>query len=470
MIFALFLGIINVFKLWVSRYIPLLGDEAYYYFWSKHPALSYTDHPPMIAWLHGFSNFVFGQSDLGVRATAILLLLLSTGLIYLIGKEAFGKKVGIASAVVFNLIPTFFVGGLFLTPEQPLIIFWLMSLFFAVKIVKGQQKYYWYLLGLSLGLGLLSKFPMLLFIPSIFIFLILSKENRHWFKAIEPYLALVVALFTASPVIIWNIQNNFPSLAHHGARLGSPNYINNILYFLVLQFLMFSPPLFVLTCKTFFYDLRKKFSSIDALSLLFITLSLVPFLAFALVSPFTLVGGHWTSIIYLGVIVLLSQKLIASPIPLLKNKWIWIDLGIIIFINALFVSYYAFLYPIPEELKGKAYSVDQELAQYVQNAKVKYVFSNQMGVASLVAFYGKTEVYMPKGLWKQFDIWGQPELEKGDSILYFAFDQPDMEKKLRPLFGKVAADPTKRLFIKDSDIAIKTTIYKCENYKGGILP
>jgi 4-amino-4-deoxy-L-arabinose transferase-like glycosyltransferase len=163
MYFWLFLAIINIFKLWLIRFLPLLGDEAYYNLWSKYPALSYTDHPPMIAYIHGFLNSTLGQNEFSIRFGAIILLLIATGLIYLLGKEAFGKKIGIASAVLFNLIPTFFVGGLFLTPEQPLLVFWLLSLYFALKIVKTKNKRYWYLLGLAVGLGLLSKFPMVLF-------------------------------------------------------------------------------------------------------------------------------------------------------------------------------------------------------------------------------------------------------------------------------------------------------------------
>ncbi|MEE8638641.1 MAG: hypothetical protein V3T21_06360, partial [Candidatus Margulisiibacteriota bacterium] len=91
-------------------------------------------------------------------------------------------------------------------------------------------------------------------------------------------------------------------------------------------------------------------------------------------------------------------------------------------------------------------------------------------VASLVAFYGKTEVHMPKGLWRQFDIWGQPKLKKGDSILYFAFGKPQTHEKLKLLFKQVKIDPQKRLFIKDSNISEKTQIFICKGFKGGRLP
>jgi len=458
MYFGIFLIALNAFKLWLTRFLPLLGDEAYYNVWSKHLALSYVDHPPMIAYL----NLIFGWSQFGIRLGAIISLLIATWLIYLVAKEAFGRKVGIASAFLFNLIPTYLAGGLFFTPEQPFIIFWLLSMYAVVKIIKTQEPKYWYLLGLGVGLGMLSKYPMILFAPGLLVFLFVSKDNRSWLSKKEPYLAALLATALLSPVIIWNIQHSFPSLAQHGARLHQTKYFDNILYFFGLQFIMFSPPLFIFALKTFLIDFWVEKKLMDSFSLFFILISLVPFAVFLLVSPFTAIGGHWTSTAYLGILIFGCYKILNSLPNPLKNTGIRINLAIIILINALAIAYYAFLYPIPAEFNGKAYSINYELPQFIKDSKVDYVFSNQMGVGSLIAFYGKTEVYLFKGQWPQFDIWGRPQLKKGNSILYFAFDETDAEKKLKTNFRQVKKDSQKRLFTKDSDIPLKVEVYRCE--------
>ena len=36
-------------------------DEAYYWMWGQHPALSYYDHPPLNSWLLSLSSAVFGS-------------------------------------------------------------------------------------------------------------------------------------------------------------------------------------------------------------------------------------------------------------------------------------------------------------------------------------------------------------------------------------------------------------------------
>src|SRR5579875_247550 len=46
--------------------VPLTGDEAYYWEWSRHLAFGYTDHPPMVAWTIALFSFL-GTSPGAVR-------------------------------------------------------------------------------------------------------------------------------------------------------------------------------------------------------------------------------------------------------------------------------------------------------------------------------------------------------------------------------------------------------------------
>src|SRR5262245_43293731 len=38
-------------RLVLSAVVPLLPEEAYYWLYSRHPDLSYFDHPPAVAWV-----------------------------------------------------------------------------------------------------------------------------------------------------------------------------------------------------------------------------------------------------------------------------------------------------------------------------------------------------------------------------------------------------------------------------------
>jgi hypothetical protein len=51
---------LTVMRIVYASVLDLRTDEAYYWTWSKEGALSFLDHPPMIAWF-----IRFGHGDLG---------------------------------------------------------------------------------------------------------------------------------------------------------------------------------------------------------------------------------------------------------------------------------------------------------------------------------------------------------------------------------------------------------------------
>lgn len=434
----------NLFKLVIARYFPLIGDEAYYWLWSRHLDLSYVDHPPMIAYVNYILTTLFGNNEFAIRLGAIGIVLIISWIIYLAGRELYGEKAGAVAAVVFNLLPLFFGGGMFLVPQTLLFLFWALSFYLMVRIVKTGKQHYWYLLGISAGLGLLSDYGMILFLVGVGAYLLFNREQRHWLTRKEPYLGALLALLIFSPVIFWNISHNFPSLSYHGERANIFS-LQNILYFLLLQIILFTPSLFVATVmKLGKTDLSGIFSG-------------VVFIPFALLSPFVMVGGHWPAAAYLPSVLSVSHL----------KKWVFrLTVIFALIINALAFTYYLFLYPVPPGL-----SPNRELQRYIHNQPQRtVVIANNLGLAALVAFYGKTEVFMPPGRHPQYDLWGKPKLKPGNNVLYFALNESEIAGKLKPLFNKVTIDPQKRIFTKDADIPNKTEIFRCEGFKGGIIP
>ena len=191
--------------------IELTPQEAYYWNYAVHPALSYFDHPPMVAWVIGAGNLLLGKNELGVRIGGFLLTLSSTWLLYALGKLWFSQKVGLWAALLFQLLPLFFVYGVLITPDVPLTFFWLLTLYLFSIAIREDQKWPWYPAGAALGLCMLSKYTGAFLVPSAFLFLILQRRYRQWLLRKEPYLALIIALIVFAPVIVWNLQHDWTS-------------------------------------------------------------------------------------------------------------------------------------------------------------------------------------------------------------------------------------------------------------------
>ncbi|PIS31787.1 hypothetical protein COT42_00130 [Candidatus Saganbacteria bacterium CG08_land_8_20_14_0_20_45_16] len=463
--FAVFLIVLNIFKICLARYLPLIGDEAFYWLWSKHLDLSYVDHPPMIAYYIKGLTLLFGNTELAIRLGAILLVTLTTWLVYKIGQELFSQQAGIISAVIFNLLPIFFGGSLFLVPQQPFLFYWALSLYLFCRLIKTSQPWLWLALGTTVGLGLLSDYVMLLFFPAVGLYLILNKEQRFWLSKLQPYAAALLALAIFSPVIIWNLKQGFVPLFYWSGKMGgTPNYLQNLLSFIALETALYTPIVF----GAVFYllwQLRK----FDPRTTLLAAFSLPVLLVFLALAPLMTVGGHWPAAAYLPAVLLLGQ---------LSGKtrtWlVGLTLFFALLLNSLALGYYLFFFPTPPELIGQEFTINQKLPEFIKNATPKngYTFylANNLGLAGLVAFHGHVTVQMAPGRLRQFDLWGKPALKNGDNALYFALNEKEVYDQLILLFQQVTKDPQKRIFTKDAEIPSKTEIYHCFGYKGGELP
>ncbi len=226
--------------------VDLSPQEAYYWNYAVHPALSYFDHPPMVAWVIRAGQFFLDKNELGVRIGGFFLSLFSTWLLYALGKSWFSGKAGLWAALLFQLLPLYFVYGLLITPDAPLTFFWLLTLYFISIAVRYDRSWAWCAAGAALGLCMLSKYTAVFLVPSTLLFLIFDGRYRQWLMRKEPYLALLIAAAFFTPVILWNVEHDWASFGFQvGDRLSrdSRSPFASVGEFLLLQFAVTSPAL-----------------------------------------------------------------------------------------------------------------------------------------------------------------------------------------------------------------------------------
>ena len=324
----IFLLAINLFKLFISPYFPLIGDEGYYWLWGLHPDLNYVDHPPMAGYLYWLIGQLFGPSELAIRSAAIVLVLLISGVIYLTAKELAGRPAAKIAVITFNLLPLFFGGGLFLVPHTIFFFFNALTLYFLVRLDKSRNPFYWYPVGLFCGLTLLSDFYIIFVLFGLALYLLLNKENRFWLKTKELYLGAIAAALVASPMLYWNIIHNFPSLSYHSNR-PTPDIFGNLLFNIVFQSLMYTPIIFGAAYSRVWAFLSGKEHN------LFNALTSGVFLPFAIFGSLTQLGAHWPSATYLPSIIETAKI----------KRWAFNTLLFFaLLVNGLAFVYYIFLF------------------------------------------------------------------------------------------------------------------------------
>lgn len=224
--------VVTLTRIYWAQHAELVPDEAYYWLYSKHPALSYYDHPPMVGRVIAFGTRIFGDTELGVRAGSLLLGLVCCPLLYLVGRLWFGAAAGLGAVLLFAVLPVYMGTGSLASTDEPLLFFWLVTLYAVSKALLEKQTsarrstMFWLLGGVSFGLALLTKYPAALLAPSLFLFLLLSPTHRSWLRRPQPWLAAAIALLVFSPVLVWNAQHDWVSFSFQSTRAGGPSSLS----------------------------------------------------------------------------------------------------------------------------------------------------------------------------------------------------------------------------------------------------
>ncbi|MBU1318312.1 MAG: glycosyltransferase family 39 protein [candidate division Zixibacteria bacterium] len=214
----LIIGLGVVIRLVFIGFLNLLPEEAYYWSYAKHLDTGYLDHPPMVAWLIYISESLLGRSELAVRLPAFLGWFVFAFFMCRFAQNTVGDKVGKPVLLLLVSLPIYMSVGFLMTPDAPFYICWAGALFFLERAIIGKRTFSWYMAGVCLGLGLLSKYTMGLIVPATVVYLLMDKESRHWFRKPQPYLAMLIGLVLFMPVLYWNAQHGWASFVFQGSR------------------------------------------------------------------------------------------------------------------------------------------------------------------------------------------------------------------------------------------------------------
>lgn len=454
----LLLAFATAVRLFLAMLFPLTADESYYWLWSKHLSLSYVDHPPVVA----FVNYLMtlGTENLFmIRLGAVLITFLVSIFIYLIAKDIFNEKVAFWSAVLFQILPHFVVVWLTQFVELPLTLFWVISLWIMTRIIKTKDGNWWYLLAVTLGLGYLSKYTMFLFWLCLGIFFFLSPENRFWLKRKELHLCLLISALFFLPVLIWNSQHQWVSFAFHSGKTTADAWGINILPFIADQLVHFTPFLLFTLYNVGKFSLKK-----DAGSKLLFSFSFPILLLFLLLSVKVKIWAHWPSIGYIATLPLTINYLVENG-KSWKKFMTWVSVFTLLILTILFFVSPAVL------LHQKDYTQNFKLSEIVP--KEYKLFAKTNVSSSLLEFYTKRPTYLATGSlkigspWgeKQYELWGIPELEKGETILYYGDDTPEFRKKAAANFRKISELSGLKLLLVEDYITNNYKMFKLEGYK-----
>ncbi len=292
----------TLFNAIANQFIKLYSDETYYWVWSQKLSLSYFDHPPMVAYMIKMTT-LFSDEPFFVRLPAVLLVSATAYILYKLACKMFDEKSAIYTFYIFLSTVFVLAASTVIAPDIPLMFFWALTLYSGYMYVEEEHKKYALLTGLSAGGMLLSKYPGVLPLLTLIVFVLIYR--RDLLKDIYFYLAIFIATLVFMPVLLWNYQHDFISFAFqfsHGIAEEKVFQGKYFYGFVGSQFALFHP-LYLLPLFYFIIRDKERFER-KKVYLLLPFLFVVGFFTYN--SVYTEANPQWAAGAYLSASVLLG--------------------------------------------------------------------------------------------------------------------------------------------------------------------
>ncbi len=299
----------SIVRIVVASTVELGNDEVYYRIYADPLQWNYFDHPPMVGWLIRLSTFNLTiDNGFTIRLGAIICGALTTWLLYKCGERLLNEYTGFLAAILYTgTLYGSIIAGTFILPDSPQMVCWSGALLLLVKITetryfnkKTTKDILWF--GLVTGLGMLCKIHTVFLWFGFGLYMLLY--NRDWLKHWSVYAAASITILLFTPVLLWNVQNNFITFSYHGERVdvasGGFN-IDSFLSFTGGQIFYCNPVVFFLIARAIWHrDLfvkphQKRVLLLVGLPLIILATS---------VSLFKELLPHWTGPAYASLILL----------------------------------------------------------------------------------------------------------------------------------------------------------------------
>ena len=305
--------------------IELSVDEAQYWHWSRSIEWGYFTKPPIIAWTIALSTSIFGQEEWAVRLCSPIIHFLISILLWITSNYFFDNKSGRVAALIWIFTPIASLGSFIISTDTPLLLFWSLALFFLIKLIKTRTFSYSIVIGIAIGLGLLSKYAALYFLIFLVLWWLIYDRGKN-LKIKNLILITFFAFIVSSGNLYWNYENDFVTINHTISNADLKSIIfnyKNIFEFLSSQLLVFGPFLFIL----YLYLVFQSFYINNKLSLL--AMLSFPIIFVIIIQSFLkIANANWAVTAYIAATLILSAFVVIN-----KKKYLRFFFKIGMFLN-----------------------------------------------------------------------------------------------------------------------------------------
>jgi hypothetical protein len=204
-------SLITLLHLFTNNRYGIHRDELQFLSDARHLDWGFVAYPPLTPFVERISLALFGFNLIGLRLASVLVQALSIVIAGLMARELGGGRLAqITAALTVALSPLPLFEGTEFQYSSFDYLWWLLAAYSVIRLLKSENPRWWLAIGVSVGVGLETKYTMCFFVAGILGGLLFTNARRFlmspWFWAGAALTALVVL-----PNAIWQIRHGLIS-------------------------------------------------------------------------------------------------------------------------------------------------------------------------------------------------------------------------------------------------------------------
>lgn len=225
--------------------VPLVGDEAYYWEWSRRLAFGYVDDPPMVAWTIAAFSWI-GQNPgfvrLGFVLSGVVAALAAAACATEITRD---RRAGAAAALALTLTPFMSLAFGMAQPDGPHIALWCLSLWLAARAFRRNERWAWIALGFAMGGLVLARFFGWALVFGVVCYALAPARRAAWRQGMG--LALAITVLCYLPFAWWNAGHGWETFefTFFARHVPSSFSIARVIELYAVQAAAYSPGLWI---------------------------------------------------------------------------------------------------------------------------------------------------------------------------------------------------------------------------------
>jgi 4-amino-4-deoxy-L-arabinose transferase-like glycosyltransferase len=206
----------------------LNADMAEMVVWTREPALGYSKHPPLLAWILWLWFRIFPLADWAYILLAVVTVAAGIYLAIELAAEWLTREKLAAVPFLLAVIPFYNFLGLKWDQNSILIPLWALAMWAMLRALDTRHDGWAALAGLAAAAAMLSKYWSVFLIAALSLAALFHVRRAAYFRSRAPWVTAIVFLAAIAPHVWWLVRENFPPITWVTWRRISPSFIETL--------------------------------------------------------------------------------------------------------------------------------------------------------------------------------------------------------------------------------------------------